>query len=199
MPKVLPEYKEEAKKRIIEGALKTFLRMGYVKTTMEDVGKDLGVSKGAVYQYFNSKEELFFDVFDLFITQKRNRIIEFLKIKGLEGIKSEEFFKLNFFSPDITANFAFDLISESLYNKRLNQKMASYYNRAINGLEQFFDENKKIGLIEKSADSRGIAIKILGMREGLTNMLLYGVSLSEAQQVWTNFAQNLLNEIKIRS
>ncbi len=197
MPKVLPEYKQEAKKRIANGALNTFLKMGYKKTTMDDIGKDLGVSKGAVYQYFTSKEDLFLEVFDLFITQKRNRIIDFLRVEGLEGIKSEEFFNLNLSSPDVTANFVLDLISGSLYNERLNKKMSGYYDRAINGLELFFDENKKKELIKNSVNSRKIAIRLLGMREGLTNMLLYGVSLSEVKQVWMNFTEALLSEIKV--
>jgi len=195
MPKVLPEYKQEAKKRIIDGALKTFLRLGYKKTTMDDIAKDLGVSKGAVYQYFTSKEDLFLEAFDLFITQKRNKIIEFFKNNGVEGIKSEEFFNLNL-SPDATVVFAIDLISETLYNERLNKKMASYYDRAISNLESLFEENKQKNVLKQNVDSRKIAIKLLGMREGLTNLLLYGVSLNEVKEVWIDFAESLLNEIK---
>ncbi len=197
MPKVLPEYKQQAKQRIIDGSLKTFLRLGYKKTTMDDIGKDLGVSKGALYQYFTSKEELFLEAFDLYITQKRNRIIDFLKNNGLEGIRSEEFLNLNLSSPDTTTNFIFDLISETLYNQRLNKKMMSYYERAISNLALFLEEYKKKKTLKQNVDSRKIAVKLLGMREGLTNMLLYGVSLAEVRQVWTDFADNLLSEIRI--
>ncbi len=196
MPRVLPEYKQQAKQRIIDGALKTFLRLGYKKTTMDDIGKDLGVSKGAVYQYFTSKEDLFLEAFYLYITKKRNKIIDFLKIKGLEGIVSEEFFDLNL-SPDATAIFTSDLISETLDNKRLNKKMIGYYDRAISNLALFFDEYKKKNTLKQNGDSRKIAVKLLGMREGLTNMLFYGVSLSEVRQVWTDFAKAMLNEIRI--
>lgn len=196
MPRVLPEYKQQAKHRIIDGALKTFLRRGYKKTTMDNIGKDLGVSKGAVYQYFTSKEDLFLEAFDLYITQKRNRIIDFLKTKGLEGIVSEEFFNLNLSSPNTTDSFTFDLISETLYNQRLNKKMMGYYDRAITNLALFFEEYMKKKTLKQNIDSRKIAVKLLGMREGLTNMLLYGFSLSEVRQVWTDFAETTLNEIK---
>ena len=59
MPRVIPEYKEEARKRIIEAALEVFCRKGYRAAKMSDIAKELGISKGAIYTYFNNKEELF--------------------------------------------------------------------------------------------------------------------------------------------
>ncbi|HYY91990.1 MAG TPA: helix-turn-helix domain-containing protein, partial [Candidatus Dormibacteraeota bacterium] len=59
MPKVVPEYKEEAKTRIIEAANRIFADKGYHEATMDDVAKQLGVSKGALYLYFPSKVDLF--------------------------------------------------------------------------------------------------------------------------------------------
>lgn len=59
MPRVIPEYKEEARKRIIEAALEVFCRKGYRATKMLDIAKELGISKGAIYTYFNNKEDLF--------------------------------------------------------------------------------------------------------------------------------------------
>ncbi len=59
MPKVVPEYKEEAKNRILEAANKVFAEKGYHEATMDDIAKRLGVSKGAIYLYFSGKEDLF--------------------------------------------------------------------------------------------------------------------------------------------
>src|SRR6266702_8567542 len=59
MPKVVPEYKEEARSRILDAASRVFAEKGYHEATMEDVAKQLGVSKGALYLYFSSKEHLF--------------------------------------------------------------------------------------------------------------------------------------------
>jgi len=59
MPKVVPEYKEEAKSRILDVANKVFAEKGYHEATMDDIAKRLGVSKGAIYLYFSSKEDLF--------------------------------------------------------------------------------------------------------------------------------------------
>src|SRR3989442_10627140 len=59
MPRVVPEYKEEAKSRIVSAANHVFAEKGYRQATMDDVAKKIGVSKGALYLYFASKEELF--------------------------------------------------------------------------------------------------------------------------------------------
>src|SRR6266566_4115284 len=59
MPKVVPEYKEEARSRILDAANRVFAERGYHEATMEDIAKRLGVSKGAIYLYFSSKEDLF--------------------------------------------------------------------------------------------------------------------------------------------
>src|SRR5437773_12345534 len=59
MPRVVPEYKEEARTRILTAANQVFGEKGYRQATMEEVAKKLGVSKGALYLYFASKEEWF--------------------------------------------------------------------------------------------------------------------------------------------
>src|SRR6266540_2302963 len=59
MPRVVPEYKEEARTRILTAANRVFGERGYRQATMDDVAKKLGVSKGALYLYYASKEELF--------------------------------------------------------------------------------------------------------------------------------------------
>lgn len=196
MPKVVPEYKQQAKKRIIEGATKTFSKKGYQKTKMTDIGESLGISKGAIYQYFKSKEELFLEVIDSIMTQRKDRLTEFLEQEGLDGLKSEQYFYLYLPSPTASLNFKIDLISESLYNEKLNKKLSDGYNQAINEAELIFNFYKEKGIIIKSIDSRKKAMEFFGMLEGLKTLLFYGATFEELKLVWTGFANNFLDEIK---
>jgi AcrR family transcriptional regulator len=50
---------EERRAQIIEAALACFSRQGYVNTTMDDIAAESGLSKGAIYWYFESKDDLF--------------------------------------------------------------------------------------------------------------------------------------------
>ena len=49
----------ETRQRILEAALSCFMRQGYNSTTMDDIAGESGTSKGTLYWYFKSKEELF--------------------------------------------------------------------------------------------------------------------------------------------
>ncbi len=52
---------QDVRKRhqILEGAYRLFIRQGFDATSMGDIAKEAGVSKGTLYVYFDSKERLF--------------------------------------------------------------------------------------------------------------------------------------------
>jgi AcrR family transcriptional regulator len=54
-----PDVSEERRAQIIEAALACFARKGYANTTMDDIVAESGLSKGAIYWYFESKDDLF--------------------------------------------------------------------------------------------------------------------------------------------
>jgi AcrR family transcriptional regulator len=58
-PKVSLEYKENTRDRIADAAERLFEEKGYYETSMDDIVKESGLSKGAIYGYFESKEDLF--------------------------------------------------------------------------------------------------------------------------------------------
>jgi AcrR family transcriptional regulator len=47
------------RKQIIDGARRVFIEMGFDAASMNDITRAAGVSKGTIYVYFASKEELF--------------------------------------------------------------------------------------------------------------------------------------------
>lgn len=49
---------ENRKQEIISAARDLFLKNEYEKTSMQDIITQLGIAKGTIYHYFNSKEEL---------------------------------------------------------------------------------------------------------------------------------------------
>ncbi|MCH8909932.1 MAG: TetR/AcrR family transcriptional regulator [Chloroflexi bacterium] len=57
-PKVTEEYLEERRQTIISAAEVCFARLGIHATTLEDIRIEAGLSRGAVYHYFKSKEDI---------------------------------------------------------------------------------------------------------------------------------------------
>ena len=52
------EEAEKTKKRILKSALEVFLKNGYSKTSLSDIAKDAGYTRGAVYWHFKDKSEI---------------------------------------------------------------------------------------------------------------------------------------------
>ena len=53
------QQKEARRLALVDAALAVFSRVGYAAAKIDDVAEEAGVSKGTVYLYFDSKEQLF--------------------------------------------------------------------------------------------------------------------------------------------
>ncbi len=56
--KQLLELRKRSRDKIMDNALRLFAQRGYHRTTVEQIARQAGVSKGLLYNYFTSKEEL---------------------------------------------------------------------------------------------------------------------------------------------
>ena len=62
MPKISEEKKKQRQMDILKTALGLFSKKGYYATSIDDITREAGISKGLVYNYFKSKEEIFFEL-----------------------------------------------------------------------------------------------------------------------------------------
>lgn len=58
MPKVSAQYRDERRAHILTAARRCFVRDGFHETSMQDLVREAGVSSGAVYRYFDSKDAM---------------------------------------------------------------------------------------------------------------------------------------------
>jgi len=91
MPK--PRYrrrKEDRPQEITEAALEAFAEKGYAATRVEEVAKRAGVSKGLMYLYFKTKEELFKSVVKSVVIRRIDQLIGNIESTDLS---SEDFIR----------------------------------------------------------------------------------------------------------
>jgi AcrR family transcriptional regulator len=62
MPKMSDERKTERREQILEGARRCFAEHGYEGATVVRLEREIGLSRGAIFNYFPSKEELFIEL-----------------------------------------------------------------------------------------------------------------------------------------
>lgn len=59
MPKVSVEHEQQQRQKILRAAVGCFCRRGYHNTSVQDICDEAGLSKGGLYTYFKSKEQIF--------------------------------------------------------------------------------------------------------------------------------------------
>jgi len=58
MPRIISDYKGQAKSRILQAGMTAFSKRGYRNATMQEIAHDVGVTKADLYHYFPSKAAL---------------------------------------------------------------------------------------------------------------------------------------------
>lgn len=58
MPRVTPEHTAARRQQILDAAHVCFLRDGFHQTSMTDIQRESGLSAGAIYLYFKSKDDI---------------------------------------------------------------------------------------------------------------------------------------------
>jgi len=62
MPKISEERKTQRREQILEGARRCFAENGYEGATVAKLEHTIGLSRGAIFNYFPSKEDLFIEL-----------------------------------------------------------------------------------------------------------------------------------------
>jgi AcrR family transcriptional regulator len=75
----------ETREYIIHTAFSLFLQKSYKEVTMKDIVEKTGLSKGAFYHYFNSKEQVFIEIAEQFIFSMLTESFRDLPEDSLQG------------------------------------------------------------------------------------------------------------------
>ena len=90
MPKVSEEHKDARREQILAGAQRAFARHGYEGATVARLEEETGLSRGAIFNYFENKEALFIAL----VLRSSDRFVEIWLDQGyralLEAIAHED-------------------------------------------------------------------------------------------------------------
>ena len=85
MPKISEERTEARREQILEGARRCFAEHGYEGATVARLEQEIGLSRGAIFNYFPSKEDLFIEL----AARDNARISEIWINEGLDAVVRE--------------------------------------------------------------------------------------------------------------
>jgi len=188
MPRIVSTYREEAKKKVLEAALEVFKEKGYFKSTMDDIASKLGISKGAIYQYFDSKEQL---LATLYMSGPENlrSLISSNSGKSPAEVAKEVFSRMG---TKANGNLFADFLAEASRNPALQKALRDNLERFNVVVQELIKERNPKMSSDEMEKAHQVAAMLGLIFNGLYCWLAVGVPDSEVREVWGNSVDMLL-------
>lgn len=88
------DLKQERKKQILDAAETVFTRSGFNKARMDDIAAESGLSKGALYWYYKSKDEIILALMERMFVGDMQEAEDLVTAGGAAGQRLHLFFEL---------------------------------------------------------------------------------------------------------
>lgn len=193
MPKVFEEYKELARKKIVEAAIEVFNEKGYYKTTMNDIGKKIGTSKGALYLYFPSKEDLFREIINQWQLNVQKMLSSAFENKnGSNGL--ENLFELILSDANDNFKLGFEFIAEAFRIESVKEVMKEYYSNNVEILSNLLNKQLSDNKSKHAIDTHSLSIAIFSLLIGLIGSLILDENEEKVKQTWSESIKIILSK-----
>ncbi|MDX2431803.1 MAG: TetR/AcrR family transcriptional regulator [Bacteroides sp.] len=197
----------DTKTHILMVSLKLFLQKNFKEVTMKDIVRETGLSKGAFYHYFESKEKLFYEIIDYFFAA----ILEF-DFKQLPNDSLHDFYHANAAqlntlrfeflmnengdSKDfITLNFFALLFDAFKLFPEFRSQMEAYHEKERKAWAAVIKTARSSGEIQSPLSDEQIAQIFLFTSDGLTMNLTMESNTADLDKrlasLWDNFYKTL--------
>jgi AcrR family transcriptional regulator len=169
--------------RLVEAASAVFAEKGYASTRVADIAERAGVGKGTVYEYFSSKEELLFAVFEMTNAEISLRMDAALA----DGASTEEQLHnlLRLGAEVITEQIEMQPVILDFWAASRGKGLEETYRKAVVSSYTFFREllanfihdGQQRGEFKTAIDAEALAATIVATVDGLGIQLFFDRSL----------------------
>ncbi|TCS93065.1 TetR/AcrR family transcriptional regulator [Hazenella coriacea] len=200
-PRVTAEYKEERRAQILQGALYCFAEKGFQATTIDDIAQYLQVSKGAIYTYFKSKEEIYIEL----MRERTQHVIAEIKEQFQSIEKAEDkiqflfrYFRLESYS--LMRQYGkvhFEFWIYSSRKQELQLLLEERYEEVVQMMMQVIHQGKKAGEFRYDLDDQMMSQLLWIIRDGIS--LHYSVMDQEwmYRRIWKIVEDVFISYIRV--
>lgn len=191
MPKVIPEYREEARRKIIAAGLEVMTRKGYANTTLEEIASHVGVSKTTLYLYFSNKEDLMVEVINSIHHEIHTQSLHYFTIYP---VLEAYVHLLDLFlerSLEMIGLFH-DIQSLAARDPRIREISEKNMRDVLDNATQGISCLQKKGSARVDIDPRSIAIALIALMNGMSNLVLRGVGKDEIRKRFSEMGTIIL-------
>jgi AcrR family transcriptional regulator len=197
------------KEHIVLIASKLFLQKNFKEVTMNEIVKETGLSKGAFYHYFGSKEQLFLEVLDYFFKQISRNYENYSKeslyqfyhdyINETISLTNEYLakFEKELSKAVINVNY-FSLIFDALkLFPKFRERLIVAYNQEISYWTQAVERARNKGEIKSKMTDEEIGELFMYLSDGVgMHMIMRGEAIENIVKVFKNLWDKFYEEIK---
>ena len=175
------------KEHILFTALKLILKKGYGDVTMNELVEASGMSKGAFYHYFKSKDEIYFETLEkYFFSYMASFDLTYNKALSFRSNLLQVFTMFIDFASEIERmigpenpmiSYYHTLLEGAIRSDDIKKKVSNYYDFWINRIAGWIELAQSNNEIAPELDPRILSKHISGLMEGI--MIIYSFQNKE--------------------
>lgn len=172
MPKVSEAHRENRRRQILDAAIECFAHDGFQRTTMEDIIREAGLSAGAIYDYFASKDQIIETLADQ-RHEREKQVIEAALNRDEWAASLREL--LRSFSSELLAaspvrkerRLGIHLWAEALCNRKVLTLIRRGFNQPLKLLSNAIAQAQNSGQLPGTLNSEAAARVLIAVFHGL--------------------------------
>jgi AcrR family transcriptional regulator len=162
--------------KILAASMTLFSKKGFHETSMDDIVKESGVSKGAIYGYFDSKETLFIEL------QRKFATLSYIELRSVIDRETTALAKLERAADLVFASICevseevcrmdleFQIASSRI--PKMRKQLKAQQMTIIKLLEDTINEGIESGEFRKDVDANRVATILISALGGLSNLMI---------------------------
>ncbi|UXP32225.1 TetR/AcrR family transcriptional regulator [Reichenbachiella agarivorans] len=187
---------------IIETVAPYFNKHGYTGTSLSDITKATGLTKGAIYGNFENKEDLAIQAFNYTVKTRLWPVIETINAQntGLKKLKALTNFYRNYY--DHVSEYGgcpvLNVGVDSLnHNNALYNRVVSVIQKMTQGIIDVIEQAQQEGSIKSNLDASSYAKKIYAQIQGSVFLAIISKSNENMQSMMDHIDQMIDQEMRI--
>ena len=192
----------EIQDRKTDAALICFAKKGSDKTRMDDIALESKVSKGTLYIYFKSKEDLFYASCEKNLIDLRNQLFSLLATNHKSDIFAHQ--KLISDTKEYYNNFShfensyiifLEILSKSTRDEKLKSAMYSQHKKVTEIMKGYilsYLKGDEKAIIPDDRDIDCIVMSLIAVYNGLMINRLLGVEEEANKKTWVDSVNRIL-------
>lgn len=159
----------ERKKQILDAAERVFSERGFDRARMDDIVRASGLSKGALYWYFKSKDAIIRALLERVFIGEMNEAQALVEASGSASERLARFVELavrEYRRFENLLPLAYEFIALAYRSKAVRETLAGYFEGYTDFVTQIVEQGVKRGEF-KPCDPETVAVSLIGMYEGI--------------------------------